>query len=267
MAEQGDALAAKVLTYLDKTGYPLEMRVAAEVRKTDAYLVNQSRYYVDPLTDKIRETDVVGGWRSANDGAHSYAFLVIECKDKKDKPWVAFDSNLDEEEEVDELLMFDLLRKFESNEEHSFRDRVRHPAFRVEGTLIEPQRLSHAIVETFIDSEKREGRDSAWEAVQAALSATEGLLRDIESQDLNEARFVGAVALPVVVTSAPLFRAWLDDEGTMRVRRTSEVNVVARLATSSQEARIAVINEDLVPMYVRRSSNTADALLPHASSH
>ncbi len=81
----------KIKDWLDRQGYPLEMRVAKELTKA-GFESYQSHYYTDPETEKQREIDVIGNCRSSN-GTNIVNFqLIIECKNNQDKPWIAFSS-------------------------------------------------------------------------------------------------------------------------------------------------------------------------------
>src|SRR4029079_5519632 len=83
-----DSLVGRVRPWLDKQGYPLEMRTAAAFRG-EGFTVRQSQHYVDPDTHKSREIDVV----CFVDDELGIASLriVVECK-SGDKPWVVFSS-------------------------------------------------------------------------------------------------------------------------------------------------------------------------------
>ncbi|MEP7318171.1 MAG: hypothetical protein ABI921_05510 [Panacibacter sp.] len=79
----------KLKDWLEKQGYPLEMRVAKELTNF-GFESYQSHYYTDPETEKQREIDVIGNCRSSN-GTNIVNFqLIIECKNNQDKPWIAF---------------------------------------------------------------------------------------------------------------------------------------------------------------------------------
>src|SRR5688572_25576331 len=81
----------KLSEWLDKQGYPLEMRVAKLFMKK-GFFVRQSPYYLDKETDVRRELDLVASRDfTFNNRAIRYTF-AIECKNNREKPWVAFSS-------------------------------------------------------------------------------------------------------------------------------------------------------------------------------
>src|SRR5690349_14780436 len=86
--------SAKILEWMRRTGYPLELEVGRRFQAA-AWHVNYSRWYRDKSTEKARELDVqalVG----AVDGSRASVFLSLcmECKSTKEKPWVALSSGL-----------------------------------------------------------------------------------------------------------------------------------------------------------------------------
>ena len=81
----------KIKEWLEKQGYPLEMKVAKELNN-QGFESFQSHYYKDPETEKQREIDVVANYRTTN-GLNVVNFqFIIECKNNQDKPWIAFSS-------------------------------------------------------------------------------------------------------------------------------------------------------------------------------
>ena len=80
------SMFGKVNEWLEKGGYPLEMRAAAAFREV-GFPVRQSTYYVDAETSKAREIDVQAEIKS-DIGLVNINFFV-ECKSGKN-PWVLF---------------------------------------------------------------------------------------------------------------------------------------------------------------------------------
>ncbi len=184
-------MQANVLNALTRSGYPLEMRVAALARRSGANAVEQSRFYEDLASQKIREIDVVATWLASNGpNAHGQVSLVIECKDKP-RPWVLFDS--DDGLEANPYSLFSLLA-----EPPKIASRLpilnKNPSLFSVGTLLQPVRISHSIVDPTKKGDS--DQDGAWSATQQVVTSLDGYLRDIwvnidipESYDalLNEA--------------------------------------------------------------------------------
>ncbi|EMB9230168.1 MULTISPECIES: hypothetical protein [Vibrio] len=79
-------LSNKVLEWMNKTGFPLEMKTALSFRK-QSFDVYQSHYYKDFESDKSREIDVLALHIDQNSTGIVDIAYVMECKASK-KPWV-----------------------------------------------------------------------------------------------------------------------------------------------------------------------------------
>ena len=88
-----DELPGKIAKWLRGQGYPLEMIVAAALRKENFY-TNQGFYYSDPETNTSREIDIIAT-KMDTFGLFQVQF-VVECKSSLDKPWVLFTSDSNE---------------------------------------------------------------------------------------------------------------------------------------------------------------------------
>ena len=76
-----DEMLQAVQSWLDQHGYVLEMEVARELIPHCSYVVQGSQY-IDPVTSKLRETDIFCSWSDAESNADFYhsVDMVIECK-------------------------------------------------------------------------------------------------------------------------------------------------------------------------------------------
>lgn len=82
-------LTEKILDWLNKTGFPLEMTTATEFRK-QGFDISQSLTYLDPQSDKGREIDVLASdsnWVGLID-----IHFVVECKSSAN-PWIVLMSD------------------------------------------------------------------------------------------------------------------------------------------------------------------------------
>lgn len=82
--------ASKVLNWLKKQGYSLEMRVA-QAFKQARFDVSQSQAYHDPGSDELREIGVVASMNRRIGMRDVWVSLFRECKFLS-KPWVIFTS-------------------------------------------------------------------------------------------------------------------------------------------------------------------------------
>lgn len=84
------SLEDRVRKWLSDQGYPLEMRVARITGAAGAGW-DHGRVYLDPLTGKTREIDLMGYFDRATWSDPPFSVHVIfECKHTRDKPWILF---------------------------------------------------------------------------------------------------------------------------------------------------------------------------------
>lgn len=87
-------LVPKIIKEIEKTGFPLELRISDFLRSRD-YIVEHGISYLDKDEGKGREIDLVARRFVAEQYQRKRYFidniLTIECK-KSDKPWVVFSS-------------------------------------------------------------------------------------------------------------------------------------------------------------------------------
>jgi hypothetical protein len=96
-AEEPKSLEQNILDDIQKTGFPLELRVAHELL-TRGYFVDHNLYYVDKDEHKGRDIEISARRNSQNpprDKPPQWVRnrLLVECK-KTMKPWVIFTSTV-----------------------------------------------------------------------------------------------------------------------------------------------------------------------------
>ncbi len=254
-------LATKVKRRLSETGYPLELRVAREARRhTNPVYVTQSRQYVDPLTDKLRETDVVACWTAQSGDDFRFVYLSIECKSKP-LPWVIFDAG---EGPTD-----DAKSRWEWAVRHEFPDPWSNAAdlsdyFHLNRTLFRPSLVGTGVVEVDMGSSTpRDQRNAAWDAVQSAVAAAHGITRDMNPEDPlpgTEWASIRIAVFPVVVTSGALFRGFLTPEGELAVEPIERGEVLVRSSTDVGLTRCLIVTEDALPEVLAHAAETVKAM-------
>ncbi len=197
-------LGQKVLEWVKKTGFPLEMEAAAAFRDA-GFEIRQSYSYPDPQSDKGREIDVL-----AIDpdfiGVIEVSF-VLECKSSK-KPWVVLTSE-------DALANYNRLFAFAVTSEAAKKSLVsRLPKF---GTL-EPyiSRSSHGgygFRQAF-----SENNDSAYATAIGVIKACAGAARDRKESKIPCLSFV----FPIIVVDSPLFECSLKNDGDLKLKEVEE---------------------------------------------
>jgi hypothetical protein len=262
------ALRQKVVKALQKSGYPLELRVAAKLRQSDHEYVQHTRHYVDTSTGKIRETDIVACWRATRGLDSSFVYLVIECKNKP-FPWVVFEPD-DSTADLRELASSLFAQEF--YEPPRLWKIISGTSFAVDRSFLEPLRVGRSVVEVKIarddavlgvpERQKDGGPDGAYSAVQAAVSAVEGFWQDVDAPALRKLGKTSAVAMPTVVTSGALFRGRLGETGEIEVEETDFTQVYVRPNAQAVARRCAVVTEAGLSRLMRQASRTAALLLP-----
>jgi hypothetical protein len=207
----------KAREWLEKSGYGLEMRVAAACRK-HWLPTTQSVPYVDPTQqDTIREADVVvrfgGQLRTipeTNINDTYFLAAVIECKSSMAKPWVA-------------LVVPDtvtgrgstLIRSVSYDEEslETFYEGWG-------GFAPFSQAPSADALVTAHEQDQRSDHNTAGAAVRQAMSAAAGIDMQFDPAT-QEVDFMPErqilISLPVLVTAGELYGATLDPAGEVQV--------------------------------------------------
>lgn len=257
MTEEDDTVVGHVTKALARSGYPLEMRVANVARMHRPNYVHQSRYYVDPASGKIRETDVLVCWMSHfrdprdGSGAWTATYLAIECKSKP-APWVIFDDG--EGLTDDPELRLDLAVTQEGPSSVFLRQMLEvRPA---PGTLFAPSRIGTGIAEP---TNKNSETNPAWSAVQSAVSAAHGFISDVDrSPDADAGEPVHILVQPVVVTSGALCRAYLDASGELTVEEVERAELTVRPTEDARLTRCLVVTETHVDELMQTAARTAE---------
>lgn len=189
-------LKQQLLSWLEKQGYYLEMKVAKALRGIGQEVV-QSWYYEDPEAGKSREIDVVG--RFTDEGGFIQAYFVIECK-KTSKPWILFTSD---------RAVYNRYRSFAIMTERAQAAVLKNmtamksiPWFTKEG------RVGHGITEAFTS-----GDDITFKAGMAATKAAISFLKS----DLPQLAM--AFYFPVVVVEGPLYECYLDESSNAKLEQ------------------------------------------------
>ena len=246
-----------------ETGYAVELRVAGKAIQSSAR-VDRTRYYADPRTKEMRETDVVASWtsRAMPDGVWAQVFLVIECKASPKSPWVVIDDGV-ELNDADAKFQASIVLSSEFQA-----DEVGVPNVTGRLSIGRLYNVPDTLFGSSIHGDKivtghrgnKETNDPAWAAVRAAVSASEGVAADLNVSDPGSFRAVRLLVIPVVVTSGQLYRAFLDHEGLIDVQPIDRGEVYLRVATAPEIRRVLVVTEDAVPDLFLQARKSADLL-------
>ena len=223
-------LDSRILQWLDKTGFPLEMEAAASFREAGFY-VGQSSSFHDPEAGKSREIDVLAEF--ADIFSLTGIFFSVECK-SGNKPWVVLTARTDDSFVGIGSYCIQSKAVREISFEKGFYDPNEHHPF-IKRTNFYGYSLRQAF------SEKND--------IDPAYSAAMSVLKSCNNLKMSHATFL--FAFPVIVIDTPLFECIRSNkDGKLKVRRVneSEFSFSAHLPTLVN-SRINVITRDSLPKF------------------
>ncbi|WP_146779529.1 hypothetical protein [Vreelandella sulfidaeris] len=243
LSDKETIVREKVLTWINKSGFPLEMEAAKAFRNA-GFEVRQSATHLDPQEQKGREIDVLAqdpDWIGVID-----IYFVVECK-SSDKPWVV-------------LMADDVLSNF--NRVH---------AFAVTSIDAKPEIFSvwhnNEDFKFLLGKSTRCGysfrqalggkNDQAYTASISVLKACAGLTRERTASALK--RF--AFALPVIVVDTPIFECTLNSNGDIELAEVDQSDFLFSAHMPDEVACcIKVIRKDKLQEFTQTAKKTADSL-------
>jgi hypothetical protein len=198
-----DRVLEDVQSWLNQHGYVLEMEVARQLIPHCSD-VAQGEQYIDPVTGKLRETDIFCSWgdreRLKKGTSHSL-YLVIECKNTN-APWVAFFGGSEGSGGVFPYLI-------DGEWVNCARcDEIDQPLAGLGPGGNAPN--AYSITEKRSD---KSSRDHAREAVLAVTSASIAAVHDAEQYRKSNLVHYSLRVFPIVVTKSPLVACSLNDSG------------------------------------------------------
>lgn len=194
----------KVLDWLQKTGFPLEMQAASAFRSV-GFDVRQSYTFPDPQSDKGREIDVLAedpDWL----GLIEISF-VVECKSSPN-PWVVLTSE-------DALLNYNRLHAFavtSSAAKDAFIKRQGNYGL-LDPYIRRPTRCGYGFRQAF-----GKDNDPAYSAAIGAMKASCGSAQDRPIPTFPRLAF----AFPIIVVDSPLFECSLAEDGELRLAEVEQ---------------------------------------------
>ena len=252
MSAQTNAIT-KIREWLDKQGYPLEMRVASTFRNA-GFDVTQSHFYTDPETGMQREIDVVARFPEATGGLN--LTFTVECKKSPDKPWLLFTSPSTLE---GRNRLFTYAVTSDSSLEIliekgcDFTDGK--PTFLDLPWMSKSGQIGYGITQAFTNSE-----DATYKASTGALKAALAQKRSSESK--NWAPFV--FSFPVIVIDGLLFQCFLQDDGAVGITETDAGELFFPLSIAGEAGTcIHVVTLHALSDFVANAASVAQALHDH----
>lgn len=199
-AVKSNSVLNAVRTWLDKQGFPLEMRTASAFRAA-GFDVRQSSYYVDPETGKGREIDVLAYHPDPVMLGVTKIMFVIECK-TSDKPWLLLQS-------ADTLVGYLRYRAFSVLSDAALTTMLHHSEW-IETLpwLKKPPLAGYAFRQAFGE------KDVAYSAAITVAKACENL---VGPQDDQFPTFT--LVFPIIVVDSPLISCNIRKDGTLQLKR------------------------------------------------
>lgn len=201
-------IEAKLLSWLDTQGYPLEMRVARAFQRS-GFRTIQSDYYSDAETGDSREIDVLASLQEGDDNTLIRVTMVAECKSSKDKPWILFSSKectlarpaRVAQRAASPLGRLVLLQLAQDKEVQSL------PIFEV------PEIPAYGLTQAFTS-----GHDACYGAATAVADAAAAIATEDPEQHRGLRRpEILEFIFPVVITEARLFSATLEADSSIAI--------------------------------------------------
>ncbi|MEV4457336.1 hypothetical protein [Microbispora sp. NPDC049633] len=255
-----DSLKGQIFEWLAQRGYPLEMRAARELYRSQAS-VEVSMPYVDPIEGTVRETDIVANWtigkRNGGDIVTHYANLrlAIECK-ATTAPWIFFAHDPEGGLAYDaSLVAADVPHNLNyTDRQEDIEIAVCAQAVMEDMSLFTNfTDLAYTVVEKSSDHKRQNGgQPRAFDAVRQAASAAHGVLAG---------EFIPTLVIPVVLTTSPLFKCHLDTRGeiileatdyaSILVHTSSELSALTFVVNANQIHSLIVFCEEAVAAFER----------------
>lgn len=234
------SLSDKVKSWLETQGYPLEMRVASEFRKSE-FEVAQSFYYRDEDTGKARELDVFA--RAFDVRGYVNFMFAVECKSSK-KPWLILSTN--DTLSGNRLFTFavsdDFTRKILVEKDYLSWLLENIPWFKKHDLR------GYSVRQAFTDQQEI---DVPFAAAISVFKAAHSLVAPDKQHHYDKLSF----AFPVIVIDSPLFRCTLADDDSLTLEMISQGEFMFDVP-GLQFGTIRIVTKDALPSFVREAADT-----------
>ena len=245
-----DDLRDKVASWLTQSGFPLEMRLAAEWERAE-FDVSQSVYYVDPETATARETDIVASKENVASDAYLRFFCVVECKSGREAPWVLFPRRglpLNPPSRILALAAPRLTRAY-----------LVRISRRLDITSLAAFTSTHPPAYGMVQA-IREKPDHAYTALMSVSKASAALLEEVSRNPPGDDSL--EIVWPIVVTEAPLFEAQLSASGQLKIERVERGTVMWRHPTAGRGiSAIEVVHAEAAAAFIGEVKTAVDLIL------
>lgn len=218
-------ITQKLRNWLDKTGYPLEMKVAKAFKERDM-LSSMSSYYTDYETEKNREIDIVSRQYDNYEPFHASSAAIaevevlstIECKSHQGT-WVFFKNTKLSRYDFECSLLNNDAKKLFFKSKNEIKNNLFYKLLESSAT---------GVTEAFSQ------KDTPYTATMGALKAAEAELilafeREKKCHLDKEVEITTASCIfPIVITDAKLFEVSLSDENLWDFQEVQYTSVATR---------------------------------------
>jgi hypothetical protein len=253
-------LEKRVESWLNSTGYPLEMRVVRTVKDSGGrWTVEANQTYRDRSTGAHREVDLALGRSCSTQGFNFWIELVIECKSTSE-PWVVLRHHSSSPTFPQlNLYGFNLPMAIVDSDDSNMLSFLERVARDIDGAVPARPESGHAIVEAF---RKAGAKDSAYSATRQVMSAVRHRIEfEIGEPSAPHSPSL-SVFCPIVITTSPLFEATLSEaaEGLILepVSRTS-----VSCPGDDAEIDVVVVAESALSALLEEYTSTVDLIAEH----
>jgi hypothetical protein len=233
----------KVLSWINKSGFPLEMEAAKAFRKA-GFEVRQSATHLDQEEGKGREIDVLAQDPDLCGVVDIY--YVVECK-SSDKPWVVLMGD-------DVLSGFNRVHAFSVLSADAKAETVslwgKNKAFKA--LIGKNERCGYSFRQAMGGK-----NDRAYTAAISVLKACSGLTHERRASAIK--RF--AFAIPVIVVDTAIFECNLNDDGEIDLVEVNESEFLFSAHIPDEVACcIKVVNRARLSEFASSSKSASDVL-------
>lgn len=219
---QNDELKNKVTQWLTGQGYPLEM-YAAKCCREAGFNAHQSWYYFDEESRQHRETDVFASGKRITLGSREFELdMTLECKQSREKPWVAFVQSDDRMPMHPKAIM--VQRYMPANTSSWWRalaDKAqRFEEYPIKGT----SPAAYSLARVTFGSGSNE--DVAYSALMSATKAAAGIVYWYDQIGNGDPSLGYFLVIPVLVLDAPFFSCCLNDDNELLVEPISRCTLL-----------------------------------------
>lgn len=233
----------KVLEWIKKTGFPLEMEAASAFRDA-GFEVRQSFTYPDPQSEKGREIDVLAqdpDWVGIIDIS-----FILECKSSS-KPWVVLTSD-------DALSNYNRLFAFavtSGDAKNAISEKISEGK-ELLSYLKRPSRGGYGFRQALGDKS-----DVAYAAAIGAIKACKGIVTDRAPSHLPHL----AVAFPVIVVDSPLFECSLKEDGELQIEEVEKSEFLFSAHIPNEVGCcISVIKKEMLAKFAAEAKQLANTI-------